>query len=830
MKVSNLERSLVPVRDPFFHPVFLGRRAALDSPAFDPFPPSGRKPWNQPGSPRRDLDFHVRHYRVELDVDLERKELCGRALLTVESLRDGLMDLALDAAEMRFESVRSGRRALRYAPEGERLRIHLPRALRAAERISFEVTYVTRPRKGFFFVGPSESEPDREAAGWSQGQADDTHWWIPCLESTESRATLDLIATVPSGYRAIGNGRLVSRRVKSRSRVAFHWRQDTAHPAYLISLVVGQYAELRDRAGKTPLFGYVPPGLEREGKALFRKTPQMIATFERVFGHPYPYPKYAQTTVPDFTFGGMENTSATTLFERALQSGPDSFEESYDSLISHELAHQWWGDLVTCRDWSEGWLNEGFATYSEIVYREVDTGRDDADFARLEQMCSYLTEDGEDYRRPLVETRWKYPTAIFDRHLYEKGACVLHMLRALLGDAAWRRSLRRYLDRHAFGPVETADLRRACEEETGRNLSGFFDQWVHHGGHPELKVSRVWDESAKSLVLQVQQVQESDAVTPTFRIHVVLEIVTGTRRIRLPLDLSGRRETIHVPLPARPRYVALDPEHDTLKLLEFPRSADELLYGLKRSPFVLERIRCARELASMGDERIIAALFRSLRTDRFWGVRAAAAVSLGEIGRRVSGLSERLSSLATGQHTRVRRGVIWALGWIGDETALRRLKRFVATETSSFNAGLALLGIARAGKPGAFEALQAEVGRETHRDMLRHLIFEGMAMLKDRRAIPVLLEHTSPRFRNEARDAATKALGKLGILDPAVEGRLTELLHDSWFRVRSSAAGALQKLKSPRAEGAIQEALQNEVMDSVRNAFEHALDEARAAR
>ena len=828
----------MPVHDPFYHPVFLGRRAALETPPFDPFPPSGRKPWAETPSPRRDLEFHVRHYRVQLEVDFDRKELRGRAALTIESLRDGLREVALDAADMRIGSVRSGRRALAHATEGERLRITLASPLRAGGRAVVEIAYAARPRKGFFFVGPTEAEPHRVPSAWSQGQANDTHGWIPCLESTESRGTLEMIVTVPAGYRAIGNGRLVSRRTsgrgagarangrgpaRSRGKVTYHWRQDTAHPVYLTSLVIGKYAELKDRAGSVPLFGYVPPGLEREGRDLFRKTPAMIATFQRVFGVPYPYPKYAQSTVADFTWGGMENTSATTLMERVLHAGSDSFEERYDSLIAHELAHQWWGDLVTCRDWSEGWLNEGFATYSEIVFRESDEGRDDADYARLEQMCSYLTEDGEDYRRPLVETRWNYPSTIFDRHLYEKGACVLHMLRALLGDAAWRRSLRRYLERHSFGSVETADLRRAFEEETGRNLSWFFDQWVYHGGHPELRVARAWDESARTLVLTVEQVQEVDALTPLFRIPVTLEVVSAGKRFRIPLDLHGRRETIHLPLPGRPRYVALDPEHDVLKALDFPRSDEELLYGLRRSPFTLERIRCARELASRGEERVITALLRSLRTDRFWGVRAAAAVSLGEIGRRVPGVGERLAKEAGQPSTRVRRGVLWGLGWIGDESALKRLKRAVASESSSFNVGLALIGMARAKGDGAFEAFQAELGRESHRDMLRVLVFDAMARLQDARAVPILLEHTRPRFRNEAREAATKALGKLGILNPEVERRLEELVQDRWFRVRSAAASSLRRLKSGRAEATIREALRTEPLDAVRCAFERAL-------
>jgi aminopeptidase N len=819
------------IHDPFHHPIFLGRRQALDTPPFDPFPPTGRKPWSATHSPRPDLEFHVRHYRIQLDVDLDRKELRGRVGVTLEAIRDGLRHVVLDAAELRIQSVRSGRRKLQHAQEGGRLRITLPGPLRVGKRAAFEIEYATNPRKGFFFVGPTEAEPHRTPGGWSQGQADDTHWWFPCLESTESRATLEMIATIPAGYRAIGNGRLVAKRRNPRARtVTYHWRQDTPHPVYLTSLVVGKYVEIKDRAGKVPLLGYVPRGKEREGKALFRKTAHMIATFSKVFGYPYPYPKYAQTIVSDFTYGGMENTSATTLFERALQSASDSFEDGYDSLISHELAHQWWGDLVTCREWSEGWLNEGFATYSEIIYREADDGRDDADFARLEQMCSYLAEDGEDYRRPLVETRWKYPSAIFDRHLYEKGACVLHMLRALLGDAAWRRAMRSYLTRHAFGAVETADLRRACEDVTGRNLSWFFDQWAHHGGHPELKVSRLWDESAKSLLITVEQVQETDEVTPLFRLPMSLEVVTDGKRVRLPVVVHGRRETIHVPLPARPRYVALDPEHDVLKQMEFHRSHDELIFGLSHSPFALERIRCARELAARADERVITALLRALKGDRFWGVRVAAAASLGEIGRRVSGIADRIAPVAAGQHARVRRAILWALGWIGDDASYRRLRRAIASEESSFNVGLGLLGLARMGRPGAFEALQAELGRESHRDMLRALIFDGMVMLKERRAIPVFLDYTQRRFRNEAREAATKALGKLGMLEDAVEARLIELLGDPWFRVRSAAAGSLQKLKSPRAESAIEDALQNEALHTVRAAFERALDELRRRR
>ncbi|HMI32009.1 MAG TPA: M1 family aminopeptidase [Candidatus Limnocylindrales bacterium] len=822
----------MPLRDPLYHPLFLGRRAAPETPPFEPFPPSGRRPWKGEPRPRRDLEFHVRHYKVTLEIDLQKKELRGRAALTIEAICEGLRDVQLDAAELDIAKVSAGARAARHESVGETLRVRLPRPLRAGQRTTIEIAYSTRPRKGFFFVGPTEAEGDRHAAGWSQGQADDTHWWIPCLESTESRATLEMIVTVPQGYRAIGNGRLISRRVSARRKtVTYHWRQDTVHPAYLISLVVGKFVELRDRAGKVPLHGYVPRGSEAKGRDLFRKTPFMIETFSKVFGYPYPYPKYAQSTVVDFTFGGMENTGATTLTVRALQTPEEAIDQTYETLISHELAHQWWGDLVTCRDWSEGWLNEGFATYSEIVFWEAEHGRDEADFARLEQMCSYLVEDYGDYRRPIVETRFRYPSDVFDRHLYEKGACVVHMLRSTLGDSVWRRSLKRYLERHAFSGVETSDLRRACEEESGKNLTWFFDQWLHRGGHPEIKVSREWDADSKSLLLTVEQVQEPDAVTPAvFRIPTVLELAVGNRRLRLPIDIQQRKETIQIALPAQPRYVALDPEHDVMKLMEFPRSDEELLYGMSRSPFALERIRCARELSSHANHAVITALFRTARKDRFWGVRIAALASLGEIGARHPGLVGRIADTAKGQEPRVRRAAAWALGWIGGDDALKILRRIVTTEESNYNVGVALLGIARGKREDAFDTLRSQLGRETHRDLLRQLIFDGMVSLKDPRAVPVLLDFTRLEYRNEAREAATKALGKLGIADERVETRLVELLRDSWFRVRTAAARSLAKLKAGRAEAAIRDALKDEPMDGVQSAFEGALDELKGAR
>jgi len=822
----------MPIRDPFYHPMFVDRRAALEVALFDAFPPTGRKPWSAPDASRRDLEFHVRHYKVALDIRFEEKMLAGRAALTIESLRDGLREAVLDAAELRIAVVRAGRRRLRHAVEGHKLRVALPRVLGAGECVTLEVDYSTRPRKGFYFTGPTEAEPKRTPCGWSQGQADDTHWWIPCLESTEDRGTLEMDVTVPAGYRAISNGRLIGKRINRRDKtVTWRWKQETEHPPYLMSLVVGKYVELRDRVGRTKLVNYVARGKEREGWFFFKKTGKMITHYERSFGFPYPYPKYAQSCVSDFTYGGMENTSATTMFDGALRLPEDSIEGSYEGLVAHELAHQWFGDLVTCRHWSEGWLNESFATYAEIIWLEEDRGADHANYARLEQMVAYQIEDGRDYRRPIVENRYKYPSDIFDRHLYEKGALVLHMLRTLLGDAAWRRSLQRYLARHAFGPVETADLRRACEEETGRNLAWFFDQWIYASGHPELKVTRRWNDRSRVLTLRLEQVQAGGQGTPAvYRLPMNVEAVVGRGRQVIPIEIRKRVTTIQIPLASRPAYVAVDPAHDVMKLLAFDRSDDELRHGLARSPHALERIRCARELAARGGKATVTALLRAVRRDRFWGVRSAAAVSLGEIGRRTPGLVDRIAKAASGQGVRVRRAVHWALGAVANKAAGKRLRRAAAKERDSYAAGVALIGVARVGGRGAFELIEAQLDRESHRDILQTLAFDAFVALKDPRAVDVLLDATGPRFRNERRAMATRALGRLGILNERVESRLVALLSDPWFRTRGAAATALVKLKSKRATVEIKGALDREVLDFVRSTLEQALADLRKAK
>src|SRR5579863_6296366 len=324
----------------------------------------------------------------------------------------------------------------------------------------------------------------------------------------------------------------------------------------------------------------------------------MLELFSQRFGVPYPYPRYAQVFVADFIFGGMENTSATTLTDTVLLDERAAIDHDVDALVSHELAHQWFGDYVTCRDWGEGWLNEGFATYSEYIWREHHEGRDAADLELEEWAEMYFGEDSGRYRRTIATKLYDEPIDVFDHHLYEKGGRVLHMLRALLGDDAFWRTLALYLKKHAHGVVESRDLARAVEDATGRVLDWFFSQWVIDGaGHPELDVQLAWDADAQLATVTVEQRQRVEGKTPLFRLPTHLRFQVGDREHDVEIEITERRQTFHVPLEGEPSQAIFDPGRVLLAKRDISKPDPMWAEELAHATHAIDRTAAAEALA-----------------------------------------------------------------------------------------------------------------------------------------------------------------------------------------------------------------------------------------
>ena len=494
-------------------------RASAGAAAYGrPFPLTGDQPHYA-----RDLVVDVRHIKLEISIDPAARRVAGTATHTVRGINDGVRAIEFDAAEMSIESVSAGGKPVKFDYVDPVLRVDLGRALRAGATVDVAIRYAATPRRGLYFTAPDADYPDKPLQAWTQGQDEDSRHWYPCIDFPNHQQTSEVIVTVPESMISIGNGELksVARNRRARTKT-YHWYQATPHVTYLLSQIVGEFAEIEHRWQGIPVQYYGPPGREEDLQRTLARTPDMLDFFSDLTGAKYPYARYAQTFVADFIFGGMENVTATTLTDTSLLDKRASVDADVDGLLAHELAHQWFGDLLTCRDWSHGWLNEGFATYFEALYTQHHKGIDEFRYELHQKTQIYLGEDAARYRRPIVNNVYHEPIDLFDRHLYEKGSLVLHMVRTVLGDELWRKAIRLYVDRHRSTNVTTPDFQRAIETATGRNIDWLFDEYVYRGGHPAFKLGFEWDDKAKQAKLSVAQTQdEKDA--SVFRLPVAVD-------------------------------------------------------------------------------------------------------------------------------------------------------------------------------------------------------------------------------------------------------------------------------------------------------------------
>ncbi len=787
-------------------------------------PSQGPRPFKLPGDPEhfgRDRPFALTHLSLDLTLDVERARLEGRAELAVIRRAPESRTLTLDAIAFEVRSVRrregEALTDLAFSYDGE----HIAVTLDADEAVVL-VEYAVAPRRGLYFFRPDATSPTRPWQVWSQCQDEDARYWFPCVDAPIERHSTEVTARVPRGWRALSNGRLVEHRVESDADV-WHWRQDEPHAPYLVTLVAGTFAELDATAEANGLDCryYVDPGREEDARRTLGRTPAMIRHFETVTGVAFPWAKYHQVCVHDFVVGGMENTSATTLTERCLLDARAAIDVTMDDLVAHELAHQWFGDLVTCRDWSHAWLNEGFATFFEHVDLERREGRDAALYNLKEHADTYFTED-ERYRRPIVCATWGSTMDLFDHHLYEKGGCVLHMLRAELGEAVFWRGVRRYLERHRGGVVETRDLVRAMEDASGRALGGFFDQWVMRGGYPDVEVEARYESDESSLSITVRQTQTVDAVTPLFRFKLRVIVVDADGERAYELDVRDATHAFHLRCPRAPRRVAVDPDGVVLMRLTQKLPRQWLLDALAHDARAVVRWRAANALRIRDDRRVVDALARAVEGDAFWGVCAEAAHALGEI--RTEAAFEALRGLLSVKHPKARRAVVAALGGFRTDASATALSERLAAgdESCMVEAELArALGATR--RHGAYEALVAALDRRAWRDVVRAGALDGMRSLRDPRALDHAMAFSARAHGVGVRRAALACLGELGENRATVREHLESLLDEDDPVVTPAVADALVKTRDPAVAGSLARAVELTHDGRVRRSLREAL-------
>ncbi|MDA0364832.1 MAG: M1 family aminopeptidase [Chloroflexi bacterium] len=757
----------------------------------------------------RDRPFKVEHLQLRFEFDLRRREVRGVATTRFHPRRDGLTEAVFDAIELDIESV-SGEdgQPFAYTTRERELRVQLGDERSAGEAITVVVRYRCRPRRGLYFNAPDPGYPDRPTQIWTQGQAEDSAYYFPCLDFPGEKFTSEVIATVPRGWTVVSNGRLQAVDEDTRRRRAtFHWTQEIPHPAYLIMVAAGEFDVVEDRADSVRVQYYGAKGSAEAMRRAWGRTPEMVSFFADRIGVPYPWAKYATLSIADFIFGGMENTSATIMVDTYLhdeRTAPD-LDEECDSLAAHELAHQWFGDLVTCREWSHGWLNESFATYFDGLFVEHHRGHDAFRYNVYANTKSYFDEDRDAYRRPLVENVYRAPIDVFDSHLYERGSVVLDMLRSNLGDDLWWRAIHHYVVRHRERDVLTHDFQRAIEGATGRNMDWFFAQWVWKGGHPEFKATYAWDAARRLASVSLNQTQQADDLTSIYRTPIEIGFMTEHGYQRYEREVVDAAHTFVFPFDAEPLFVSIDPAGKVLRTLDFAPGEHQLMERLAGEPEVIGRIEAAKGLAKLGTLRAIDALRGALLNDReLWFVRAEIAEALG--GAKSESARDALVDAIATEPPRVRRAVAKALGDFTDEVAAAALAGLLRGrgDPSYYVQAAAAAALGKTRQRSALRRLTTALGRPSHNAVIMAGALTGLGRLRDAKALPLLLEHVRWGVPQNARRAATAALGELAPHLEAgprlqVREQLETLLEDRWYRVQFAAIEALKTVRDADA-------------------------------
>ncbi len=503
-------------------------------------------------------EYDALHYDLEITPSRTARSLSGRVTLTLSVLSPAMTHVALDAIDMTTLSARvNGTLRTGFFFDSGRLQVpvceggdcppHDP-----GDTLVVSVEYQTSPTTGYYYYPRNSytlSEPYYAR-----------HWW-PCFDDPSDKATLDLYATVPDSNVCLSNGTLQSVTPAGGATSVWHWRETHPIATYLVSIAVASYWQWTQDAGGIPVLNAVYPEDSTKAKAEFANLPAMFDVFETRWA-PYPFDKYGQAAVNPFGPGGMEHQTMTTL-RRNLVRG-DRF---YEFVWAHELAHQWWGDWVTCQDFREIWLNEGFATYGEAQFDEDFYGPAKYDSAIAAQMTSALAADAN-FRYALYDPPSNF---LFGATIYMKGSVVLHMLRRILEDGAFFSGFALYGQRHGYDDATTVEFQDAMEDASGQALDWFFDPWVYDKGMPTYQwswSSRAMEPGVSQLVLLVRQTQTN---APFFRMPIEFAVARADGLPDTTLTIWNEAQATQsfvVPVAGSPTGVTFDPRNGILKRIE----------------------------------------------------------------------------------------------------------------------------------------------------------------------------------------------------------------------------------------------------------------------
>ncbi len=607
------------------------------------------------------------HTKLDVRFDYDKSYLYGKASITLHPHFYDTDSLTLDAKGMEIHEVAllagEKKQSLHYNYDSLKLRIALDRTYRKDENYTVYVSYTSKPNemkghgsmaitddKGLYFINPKGTDKEKPVQIWTQGETEATSVWCPTIDKPNQKTTEEIYMTVPDKYVTLSNGLLISQKKNADGTRTDHWKMDLPHSPYLFFMGVGDYAIVKDQYKGKEVSYYVEKDYETVARKIFGNTPEMMAFYSKLLNYEYPWQKYAQITGRNYVSGAMENTTAT-LHTDALQQNARQLTDGnrYEDYVSHELFHQWFGDLVTAESWSNLTVNESFADYSEYLWREYKYGKDDADKANYQALQSYLFSDSQE--KDLVRFHYRDKEDMFDNVSYQKGGRILHMLRNYLGDEAFFTGLNVYLKSHQFGNAEAQDLRLALEQVSGRDLNWFFNQWYYGSGNPYLDISYRYDAEKQTAQAIIRQTQNNGKL---FSFPLAIDIYSGGTKSRHTVWIKSKADTFSFSSAIKPDLINVDADKILVAFKDDHKTLDEFIYGYKHAGSYVDRREAVEYCLDHFDNSKASELIFTALDDKYSDIRNIAlkglsASKLNEVFLR------KVDSLASGDDYRPNR-------------------------------------------------------------------------------------------------------------------------------------------------------------------------------
>ncbi len=751
----------------------------------------------------REKQFETKRTVIDIKLNFEEKAVEGKVELDIKMNSKPADTLELDATDMQIYNVSASGVPVKFNTFDEKLQIYGD--FRAFGNYIINITYKAKPRRGGYFVDTEEG-----TQFWTQGEDTDNHAWFPCFDYPNMRSSYEIRVTVPKDYTVISNGQLVQ--IVEGDFKTFIYVEKFRFPSYLVSVIAGKFELIKQEWNGIPIESYFRRKYKEYADLAFRNTPDMMEFLSNKTGVKYPYEKYSQTCVADFVYGGMENLSATTLTERTLHDDIAHLDYQSESLVCHEMVHQWFGDYVTCKDWSQAWLNEGFATYLALLYMERFKGKDEflVDVQKHKEV--YLKEFMEDYGRPIVEHYYKDPAELFDRHLYQKAALVLRYFNYYLGDEIFWKGVKIYLDSNKENGVGTEDFRKALYSASGFPLEKLFHQFIFEKGHPQLTIKE--NISKRKVTIKLKQKNY------IYDLRIPIRIYYEDRVEDSEINLDTDYKEIEIDRTGFKAF-SIDPESQVLKTMEIDRPREEARYVLMNGKSILERADAATELSKFGITEIDF-LEQMFEEEKFWYVKGKIAESVAKIGSERA--EEVILKFLDSEDYKTRREVVKASGYLHSEKIYNKLALMFENEKGYYIRAEIISSAQKNVGEKAIELFKKALGVESYDDVIRISAMDAIGEIRDTRMIDELKKFYSKEYSWRTRVGAVSSIAKFYWKDKDIGEWLINAMNDNYFAVRQSVADSIKKIGDPELIKKLSPFLEKESDGRVRRAIRECIE------